>query len=651
MLFDYTGVTADSVASVTDEAIEKANRLVDAAVAGERTVEGTLLPLNQAAAEIAIAYGRGAFLARVHPDAAIRDAATKVEEVLNKWGIEVVFRKDLSDAIKELAAGDPSGSAEQLRLLEFWLRDFRRAGHDLSTEDQAELRQLRERLVELSVAFQANIDAFEDHIEVTRDELEGLPDSYIEALKPGDTDGTYRVTLDYPELYPYLENATARERRRELLTKRNNMATEENRPLLEEALRLRRRVAELVGYESWSHHSMDVKMAKHPDRVQRFYDSLIPKLQEKADDEHDKMKSMLLEDADTDDLHHWDVSYYTTKIRREEFGVDQYEVAKYFPLEAALDGLFVITSDMFGLRYEPIEPANAWSEDVSLFEILNSDTDEHVAYFYLDLFPREGKFGHAAAFDLVPGYRHLDGEYVRPIAAMVANFTKPTEKAPSLLRHDEVVTLFHEFGHILHQTLTTAETVRFSGANTEWDFVEAPSQIMEHWCWDPEVLQQFSRHYESGEQIPSELVERLVAARDVNVAVFNLRQAFFGVMDLQIHDEAEDWDLDTIDRSTFENVYKLPFPEGTFFLAGFGHIMGGYDAGYYGYLWSKVFGDDMYSRFQDEGPLNPAVGRDYRKAILEAGGTKDADELLADFLGREPSNEAFLRNLGIGEPA
>ena len=647
MLFDYTKTTSADVARITDEAIEAANRLIDAIAALEvpNTTANTLLPLNEAAAIIEAGYGQGAFMARVHPDASVRIAATEEEEKINKWGIDVVFRTDLYAAFRRLADSDPEATSEQLRLLEFWMRDFRRAGHELSEEERAELKGLKERLVELEVAFGANVDAYSDHIEVTREELDGLPDSFIEALKPGDADGTYRVTLDYPDLYPFLQNATNRARREELLRKKNTSVVEENRPLLEEALGLRRRVAQLVGYDSWAHHSMDVKMAD-PDRVEKFYADLVPRLKEKVKAEHDKMRSMLVEEYGDDTLQQWDISYYSTKIRRDEYGVDQYEVATYFPLEGVIDGMLDLTAEMFGLTYVRQENPKAWHPDVYLYEVADTDTGEHLAYFYMDLFPREGKYGHAAAFDLVGGHKNLAGEEIRPVAAMVANFTKPTDDTPSLLRHDEVLTLFHEFGHILHQTLTKAETVRFSGANTEWDFVEAPSQIMEHWTWEPEVLARFARHYETGEQIPEQLVQQLVAARDVNIAAANLRQAYFGILDLMLHDDADERDLDALDRQAYE-VNELPFPEGTFFLASFGHVMGGYDAGYYGYLWSLVFGDDMYSRFQAEGILNPAVGRAYRSVILEQGGSKDADTLLVEFLGREPNNEAFLANMGL----
>jgi len=307
--------------------------------------------------------------------------------------------------------------------------------------------------------------------------------------------------------------------------------------------------------------------------------------------------------------------------------------------------MFEITGEVFGLTYEPVVDVQTWHPDVSVHRIRDQATGRHLATFYADLFPREGKFGHAAAFDLVAPHATPDG-YVIPVTAIAANFTKPTADTPSLLKHDEVVTLFHEFGHVLHNSLGHTRLARFAGFNTEWDFVEAPSQIMEHWCWTPLVLQRFARHHQTGEPIPADLVGKLAEARDLHIALFMLRQISFGQLDMSLHGPGRDKDLHEITRVTSE-IAGFPFHEDTFYPASFGHLFG-YDAGYYGYLWSKVYGDDMFSRFEEEGVLNPEVGMSYRRLILEQGGSKDAGDLLVEFLGREPNQEAFLRQLGIG---
>jgi Zn-dependent oligopeptidase len=293
-----------------------------------------------------------------------------------------------------------------------------------------------------------------------------------------------------------------------------------------------------------------------------------------------------------------------------------------------------------------VDDPDVWHPEVRLFAIHDAAGGEELSHFYLDLFPREGKYGHAAEFPLIMSRRLEDESYQNPVCAMVANFTKPTAAAPSLLQHGEVETLFHEFGHVLHQNLGRTELARFAGTSVERDFVEAPSQIMQHWVWRADVLRRFARHHETGEPIPDRLVEQLVAARQLNVAVHQLRQLQYGWWDQTMHGTESEIDLDRVLREG-ARLGLMPFHEGTFSLASFGHLMGGYDAAYYGYMWSEVFGDDMFSRFEEEGVTNPDVGMAYRREVLEKGGSVDADEMLTRFLGREPDNTAFLRKLGI----
>jgi Zn-dependent oligopeptidase len=262
----------------------------------------------------------------------------------------------------------------------------------------------------------------------------------------------------------------------------------------------------------------------------------------------------------------------------------------------------------------------------------------------MDLFPRANKFGHAAAFTLQRGRRLAGGSYQPPISAIVANLTKPTDETPSLLRHSEVLVLWHEFGHILHQVLTRAGRARFSGSATERDFVEAPSQMLEHWCWEPDVLQRWARHYRTGEPIPADLVARMVAARNLDSGIAYRRQLYFALIDFAYHGPDAVPDSTAVAERLHE-VTGFPFTPGTYFQAGFGHLFG-YDAGYYGYLWSQVFGDDMYTRFERD-PLDAATGAHYRSTVLERGGAVDGGEMVRAFLGREPNNAAFLRGIGL----
>ena len=641
----------EQVTNLTEEAITEADELVAALVqAPERTWETTMATLDAITDRLERAFGVGPFMAYVHDDEGVRTAAREAEERLQQWGVELMFRDDLYAAVSTYAETEEAADleGEKARLLEFTLRDLRRAGHELEAEVRAEVKQLTQRLVELGVAFEQNISDHKDALVVTPDDLEGLPESYLDGLAAGEEEGTLKVTLAYPDVIPFMENARRRDLREELSFKFNTRAVEANRPILEEAVRIRARIAELFEHASWAHYQLEERMAKEPEAVEAFYADLVPPLTSAARAEIDEMTTLLAGDTEDSDavLQVWDWRYYDTQLRRQRYGVDPNEVAEYFPLESVLEGLLTITGDVFGLDYEQVE-RDVWHRDVRSYAVRNRGDGELIAHFHMDLFPRENKYSHAAAFPLVPGRRQDDGSYQRPVAAIVANFTKPSSTRPSLLQHNEVETLFHEFGHILHQVLTRAELVRFAGSATERDFVEAPSQIMEHWTWRPEVLATFARHYQTGEPIPESLVKSMVEARNLNVALSNLRQVQYGMLDMGLHGPGgASADLDEVHRRATA-VSLLPFHEGTFFPASFGHMLGGYDAGYYGYLWSEVYGDDMFSRFEDEGVTDPAVGADYRRAILEAGGSRDGMDLLKEFLGREPSNAAFLRKLGI----
>ncbi|MDJ0952517.1 MAG: M3 family metallopeptidase [Acidimicrobiia bacterium] len=656
MLYDYTSTSADLVDEIGNDAIAKADDLVSRSVASSpRSWADTIAPLEAASVVLGEAYGRSPFMARVHPDKAVRDKATEVEERLTKWTTDLVFRTDLYAAVREYSETDEAASltGTKARLIEHWMRDFRRAGHELAEDDRAELQRLQQRLIELQVEYAKNLDEWEDSIEVTRGDLGGLPDEYIDGLSEGSEPGRLQVGMAYPDYIPFIEQAERRDLRRALQFKFWNRAAEQNNPLLAEAVELRQQMAALFGLPTWAHHAMELKMAKTPEAVADFYASIAPQLSKKRDEDIAVMTEMLLgdtaalaEDIGGRELQSWDSNYYTTQLRKRDYGIDQNEVAAYFPLEQVVAGMFEITGEVFGLEYSQVEDSKAWHPDVYLYEIRNAGQSEPIAYFYADLFPREGKFGHAAAFPLVTGHRRADGSYEKPIAAIVANFTKPTESAPSLLKHDEALTLFHEFGHIIHFCLTTVDLVRFAGFDTEWDFVEAPSQIMEHWMWQPEVLQRFARHHKTDEAIPEDLVTRLVAARDLNVGLFTMRQIYLGQFDMNLHGVTGDVDVDAAYRAAYE-LTGFEFFAGTHFGASFGHLMGGYDAGYYGYLWSKVYGDDMFSVFAKEGVLSPDVGRRYREEVLARGYSRDAIDHLRAFLGREPSTDAFLEDLGL----
>jgi thimet oligopeptidase len=652
-MIDYTVPTVAEIEAAQQNAIAQAEAIVDDVVALDepRSFESTLLRLEDVYDVLEQAQGRYGFMGYVAEDAAVREAADALREALEKYEIELGFREDLYSAIVSFARMDHAQelTGEAKRLLEWTLRDYKRDGFGLPTEDRQRVRELKQRLVELDVAFRRNIDAWEDAILVNREDLAGLPDSYIDNLKTEQRNGDtlYRVSLDYPEMYPFLDNAESEDLRRELMIKNYRKGGVENIKLLEEAIAVRDELARILEYESWAAYVLELRMAKQPQSVHDFLTDLRAKVDPKRVLDVEGMreaKRAHMKDASAE-VQLWDFRFYHNYLMKTRFAVNDFEVAKYFPLDAVLEGLFDTMQTLLNVRFEPVEPANAWHPDVKLYRLLDGVDGSEVAYFYMDLFPRANKFGHAAAFTLRGGRTLPDGAYQQPVSAIVANFTKPTATQPSLLRHTEVVTLFHEFGHILHQTLTRAERLRFSGTRTERDFVEAPSQMLEHWVWRPEVLAGFSRHVETGEPLPQDLLDSMIAAKNLDSGVFAMRQLYFSELDMAYHGPGAQKDTTAIARD-LHPIMGFPAPEDTYWQAGFGHLFG-YDAGYYGYKWSEVFADDMFTRFEAAGPLNTELGLEYRRTVLERGGAVDGDVLVRDFLGREPNSEAFLRNLGL----
>jgi len=656
MMFDYSAVTAESVTATADEAITRAEALAAVITDPDNplTFDTVLRPFDEVKNVIRIAESQSAFLRHVHTDPEVRTAATGAYERIQRWhqfpespqSIELAFDTEVNEMVQRYAATDEARSltGERKRLLEFVQRDLHLVGHHLEPAEQARLREISERLVTLGTRFSQNIAEYRDALLLDQDDTEGLPESYIESLPIDTESGKRQVTMAYPHVTPFQENSARRDLREQLSFKFNNRAVDENRPLLEEAIALRLEAARLLGFDSWADRVLSTRMAGTKDRVDAMYDGLIPALKKKAVTEIERVFGLLESDSGATRVESWDWNFYNNQIRKTDYGVDQVEVADYFPVHAVLGGMFEITGEVFGVSYREID-APTWHEEVTVYQLVDTASGEVIGAFYLDLHPREAKFTHAAVFPGTPGKLLPDGSYQKPTCAMLCNFTRPTESATSLLKHNEVETLFHEFGHVLHVLLGKSELAYFSDG-TEWDFVEAPSQIMQHWVWRPEVLQRFARHHRTGETIPNEMVEGLVAARQLNRGMFYLRQVQFGILDQEYHGPDEDKDLEAILRRATE-FSMLPFQEGTFFPASFGHLMSGYDAGYYGYLWAEVFGDDMFSRFEEEGVVNPEVGMAYRTEVIGRGSTVDADEMVRSFLGREPSNGAFLRKVGI----
>ena len=442
-----------------------------------------------------------------------------------------------------------------------------------------------------------------------------------------------------------MENSTDANARKQLEEKFFRRGGAKNKDLLDEAIALRRTLARTLGYKTHADFVLAKRMAKTPDQVSKFLSRLQEKLIPKG--RADLAELQALKNAATsgqEPLRSYDWRYYENELKKKKYQVDHELIRRYFPLEQVLSGLFETFETLLGVQFERAETASTWHSSVRTYRIARDS--KTVAHFYMDLFPRDGKYGHAAAFTLVGGHRKPDGGYQIPVSAIVANFTPPSEQTPALLEHQEVETLFHEFGHIMHQVLTTAQFASYSGTSVKNDFVEAPSQMLENWVWDEPSLTRLSGHYQTNEKIPKDLVDRLVQSKLANSGIRYLRQLSLALIDMTYH-TADTVDATAVYERISREVMLIPIPAETYPQASFGHLMGGYDSGYYGYLWSEVYAQDLFSRFEREGLFNSNTGADYRRWILEPGGLKDPFALIKGFLGREPNEDAFFRSLGL----
>lgn len=655
------GISASELTKTLKDIIAQEQEVNDK-VAGlapeQQTFESVILPMARIDNEVAGLGHLTTSLSYFSPEKDVRDASVEAEKEYDAFGIEQGMRLDLYNAVKnvfdktDLQALEP----EDARLLTKTELDFRRNGLALEEKQRNELKEIRKRLSELSIEFSKNQNEESSTVNFTKDELENMDDDFLSGLKTEEVDGVqkYVLTMRYPDVLPVLKMCKNENTRRVHYIAYESR-NKENIALLEEAVKLRRQAAKILNYPSHAAFVLEVKMAKTVEAVRTFLDDLVARLTSIGETELERLKDIKRKEKESrgeefdGKINGWDTAYYLRVLLEDEYQVDQQVIKQYFPLNNTVSKMLEIYSKVLGIRFVkvPADKAVVWHPDVQLYECWDdTDTLEFSGYMYLDLHPRENKYSHAACFPLQPSYLKKNGERVAPSAAMVANFTKPTADKPSLLKHDEVVTLFHELGHVMHHICSRTKHTRFNGTSVERDFVEAPSQMLENWCFDKESLKYLSSHYETGKPIPDEIIDRIVKAKNVNAAMFNLRQLFFGVYDMEIH-TADDENVDTtaVWHSLRKKVSLIDSPEGTYGQAAFGHIMGGYDAGYYGYLWSKVFSSDMFFTKFENNTLSREEGLAYRHKILSRGGSRDGMDLLRDFLGREPSSDAFMKEV------
>lgn len=613
----------------------------------ERTFENTIMGYERAFDNYGNALGMSGFLSYVSTDKKFRDAANDLQMQISQYMVDVATRRDVYKAIREYTDTNPRLDPVQAKLVKEMLIGFKNSGMDLNDADLEKFKALNKEKAEYIIKFDKNIQEYKDPLAVTKEQLQGLGEDYIKKLSKTD-DGKYLVTLDYPDYVPFMQNADDEQARKELEFKFNRRGGQENVELLEKTLTLRREIARLLGYKNHAELRLEDRMAKNPKTVMAFLKDLQKKLKPLGKKEDKEMiaykNSKTGKNSRT--LYSWESGYWSNKFRKENLELDSEKIKEYFPSQVVIDGMLDLFGGVFGITFEPVN-IPVWHPDVKAFKIKDKASGELVAYFYMDLYPREGKYKHAACFGLVEGEEKQDGTYQIPFVAIVANLNKPSGDTPSLLKHSEVETLFHEFGHVLHNALTKAKYSAFSGTSVSWDFVEAPSQMLERWAWDPQVLKKISKHYQTGEALPDDLIKRMIAAKNFGAGGMYLRQDFFAQYDMSLHTADTTPDTTKLYFELTKKIRGLPLTKGTIPQASFGHIMGGYDAGYYGYLWSEVIAEDFFGEFKKNGIFNPETGLKFRREILEKGGTLDEEKMVENFLGRPADNKPFLKSIGL----
>ncbi|MDW6002253.1 oligopeptidase A [Vibrio mangrovi] len=598
---------------------------------------------------------------------ALREAYESCLPLLSEYGTWVGQHKGLFDAYKKIRESEEyeTLSRAQQKTIHDALRDFELSGIGLPLAEQKRYGEISKRMSELGSKFSNNVlDAtmgWTKHI-TDESELSGFPESALAAAKAAaEAKGKegFLLTLEMPSYLPvmtYCDNRALRQEMYEAYVTRAsdrgpNAGKWDNSDIIAEQLKLRHEIAKMLDFNSFSEKSLATKMAESPDQVLTFLNDLAKRAKPQGEKEVQELRDFAKEHFGVEELELWDIAYYSEKQKQHLFQISDEELRPYFPETKVVSGLFEVLKRVFGMSVQEREGVDAWHESVRFFEIYDQN-EQLRGSFYLDLYAREHKRG-GAWMDECRGRRiTLSGELQSPVAYLTCNFNKPVGGKPALFTHDEVVTLFHEFGHGIHHMLTQVEVGAVSGiSGVPWDAVELPSQFLENWCWEEEALAFISGHYETGEPLPKEMLEKMLAAKNFQSAMFILRQLEFGLFDFTLH---TDYDPDLGPRvletlaDVKAKVAVLPSLEWNRFSHSFSHIFaGGYSAGYYSYLWAEVLSSDAFSRFEEEGIFNPETGQSFLHNILEMGGSEEPMELFKRFRGREPQIDALLRHSGI----
>ena len=667
----FSQIKPEHIQPAVEQAIADCRAKIEEVLASDVTPswESIIVPLAETDDRLSRIWSPVSHLNSVKNSEAWREAYEACLPELSEYGTWVGQHKGLYEAYKSIKESEAFASlsqAQQKTIIDE-LRDFDLSGIGLPADQQKRYGEISKRSSELSSNFSNNVlDAtmgWSKHI-TDEKELSGLPESAMAAAKAAaeakELDG-WLLTLEMPSYLPvmtYCDNKPLRKEIYEAFVTRAsdrgpNAGKWDNSAIMEEELQLRHEIARLLGFGSYSDKSLATKMAESPTQVLGFLNDLATKAKPQGEREVEELKAFVKEEFGIDELDLWDITYYSEKLKQKLYQISDEELRPYFPESKAVSGLFEVLNRLFGMTVVEREGVDVWHESVRFFDIFDSMNTLRGS-FYLDLYAREHKRGGAWMDECRVRRLTQEGELQTPVAYLTCNFNKPVGGKPALFTHDEVVTLFHEFGHGIHHMLTQIDVASVSGINgVPWDAVELPSQFLENWCYEEEALAFISGHYETGEPLPKEMLDKMLAAKNFQSAMFILRQLEFGLFDFTLHTnfdpELGGRVLETL-AEVKAKVAVLPSVEWNRFSHSFGHIFaGGYSAGYYSYLWAEVLSADAFSRFEEEGIFNTETGQSFLNNILEMGGSEEPMELFKRFRGREPQVDAMLRHAGIGK--
>ncbi|MFL4433074.1 oligopeptidase A [Serratia marcescens] len=665
----FSAIRPEDIVPAVQSALADCRAAVERVVAqpGPFTWDNLCQPLAESDDRLSRIWSPIGHLNSVKNSPELRAAYEQALPLLSDYGTWVGQHEGLYQAYRSLKEGAAfeALSVPQRKAVDNALRDFELSGIGLSADKQQRYGEIVARLSELGSTYSNNVlDATMGWSKLITDEAElsGLPESALaqaQAMAQAKEQDGWLLTLDMPSYLPVLTYADNRALREEMYRAFATRASDQgpnagkwdNSEVMAETLALRHELAQLLGFDTYADKSLATKMAESPEQVIGFLSDLAKRARPQAEQELAQLRAFAKQHYGVDELEAWDITYYGEKQKQHLFSISDEQLRPYFPEQRVVEGLFEVVKRIYGITAKERKDVETWHPDVRFFDLFAAD-GELRGSFYLDLYARENKRGGAWMDDCVGSLRKADGTLQKPVAYLTCNFNRPLGDQPALFTHNEVTTLFHEFGHGLHHMLTQIDTAGVSGINgVPWDAVELPSQFMENWCWEPEALAFISGHYQSGEPLPKEMLDKLLAAKNYQAALFILRQLEFGLFDFRMHFEYSPEKGAQI-LPTLAEVKKMvavvPSPSWGRFPHAFSHIFaGGYAAGYYSYLWAEVLSADAYSRFEEEGIFNAETGKSFLDNILSRGGSEEPMALFKRFRGREPQLDAMLRHYGI----